>query len=126
MQLFVFVSLLIAVRAVVVPPVDSSGHFHSPLPTDVVPQGKNITINGVLTYVSLPKGRFDRTTAVLMLTGRLVVHNFFFRGLEATCRVDAFGLPSPDNLVRGCQVLYFVFLLFEHPTFKVLVSLHCP
>ncbi|KAJ7928112.1 alpha/beta-hydrolase [Mycena leptocephala] len=68
MQLFVFVSLLIAVRAVVVPPVDSSGHFHSPLPTDVVPQGKNITINGVLTYVSLPKGRFDRTTAVLMLT----------------------------------------------------------
>ncbi|KAJ7816945.1 alpha/beta-hydrolase [Mycena olivaceomarginata] len=79
MQLFAFLSLLTAVRAAVVPAVGSSGHFHSPVPLDAVPQGKNITINGVLTYVSLPKGRFDPTVAVLLLT-------------------DVFGLPSPDNL----------------------------
>ncbi|KAJ7134844.1 alpha/beta-hydrolase [Mycena epipterygia] len=81
MQFLLLLSLLIAVRAVLVPPVDSSGHFHSTAPADGVPQpqGKNITINGVLTYVSLPKGKFDPTTAVVMLT-------------------DVFGLPSPDNL----------------------------
>ncbi|KAF7364991.1 Protein AIM2 [Mycena venus] len=84
MQLFAFISLLTAVRAIVVPAVDSSGHFHSPVPLDVAPQGKNVTINGVLTYVSLPKGKFDPTIAVLMLT-------------------DVFGLPSPDNLVLADQ-----------------------
>ncbi|KAJ6585230.1 hypothetical protein B0H19DRAFT_1108828 [Mycena capillaripes] len=77
MQLFVFLSLLAAAGAVVVPFVDSSGHFHPP--TDIAPRGKNTTINGILTYVSLPKEKFDPTTAVLMLT-------------------DVFGLPSPDNL----------------------------
>ncbi|KAJ7034930.1 alpha/beta-hydrolase [Mycena alexandri] len=45
----------------------------------VEPQGKNITINGVLTYFSLPKQKFDPAKAVLLLT-------------------DVFGLPSPDNL----------------------------
>ncbi|KAJ6585228.1 hypothetical protein B0H19DRAFT_1250103 [Mycena capillaripes] len=80
MQLFVFLSLLAAARAVVVPAVGTSGHFHSLVPTDVAPRGENITINGVLTYVTLPKGKFDPTTAVVLLT-------------------DIFGLPSPDNLV---------------------------
>ncbi|KAJ6462019.1 hypothetical protein C8R47DRAFT_101851 [Mycena vitilis] len=80
MQLYAFLSLFAVVHAVVVPTVDSSGHFHSQVPSDIAPQGKNITINGVLTYVSLPKGKFDPTKVVLMLT-------------------DVFGLPSPDNLV---------------------------
>ncbi|KAK7048560.1 protein AIM2 [Favolaschia claudopus] len=86
MQLFGFVllSLLSVVRAVVVPAVDSSGHFHSPLALEATPQGKNVTINGILTYVTLPKGRFDPSIAVLLLT-------------------DIFGLPSPDNLVLADQ-----------------------
>ncbi|KAJ7841563.1 hypothetical protein B0H14DRAFT_2586785 [Mycena olivaceomarginata] len=41
------------------------------------PQGKNIT---VLTYVTLPKKKFDPTAAVLLLT-------------------DVLGLPSLDNLL---------------------------
>jgi len=84
MQLFAFLSLLTAVRAAVVPAVGASEHFHSPIPLDAVPQGKNVTINGVLTYVSLPKEKFDPTIAVLLLT-------------------DVFGLPSPDNLVLADQ-----------------------
>ncbi|KAJ7244991.1 alpha/beta-hydrolase [Mycena haematopus] len=83
MQLLGFLSLLTAVRAAVVPAVGASGHFHSSTPL-AVPQGKNITINGVLTYVSLPKRNFDPTIAVLLLT-------------------DVFGLPSPDNLVLADQ-----------------------
>ncbi|KAJ7451555.1 alpha/beta-hydrolase [Mycena latifolia] len=80
MRLFVLLSVLAAANAIVVPQVDSSGHFHSPVPADAVPQGKNITINGVLTYVSLPKNQnFDPATAIVLLT-------------------DVFGLPSPDNL----------------------------
>ncbi|KAF8171933.1 alpha/beta-hydrolase [Mycena galopus ATCC 62051] len=81
MQLWAFLSLLTAVGAAVVP---ASEHPHSSLPLDTIPQGKNITINGVLTYVSLPKENFDPTIAVLMLT-------------------DVFGLPSPDNLVLADQ-----------------------
>ncbi|KAK7033045.1 protein AIM2 [Favolaschia claudopus] len=68
-----------AVRAAVVPAVDPALHVHSS--STAKPQGRNVTINGVLTYVSLPKNRkFDPTTAVLLLT-------------------DVFGLPSPDNLL---------------------------
>ncbi|KAF7374973.1 Protein AIM2 [Mycena sanguinolenta] len=78
MKLLYLVSLLAAARATVVPAVGAEGHFHSAVPSDLEPQGKNVTINGVLTYVSLPKGPFDPTTAVLMLT-------------------DVFGLPSIDN-----------------------------
>ncbi|KAJ7195495.1 alpha/beta-hydrolase [Mycena pura] len=77
-MLLVLLSLLTAIHATVVPLVDSSGHSHSQAPAGTVPQGRNITINGVLTYVTLPK-RFDPTTAVVLLT-------------------DVFGLPSPDNL----------------------------
>ncbi|KAF7346598.1 Protein AIM2 [Mycena sanguinolenta] len=84
MNLFAFLSLLTAVRAAVVPLAAASQHFHSPVPLDAVPQGKNITINGVLTYVTLPKENFDPTIAVLLLT-------------------DVFGLPSPDNLVLADQ-----------------------
>ncbi len=62
---------VVAVNSAVVPAVDTSGHFHATQRTDE-PQGKNITINGVLTYVSLPKGDFDPSTAVLLLTGELV------------------------------------------------------
>jgi len=82
----VLLSFLTAVQAVVVPLVDSSGHFHAPVSAaDAVPQGKNVTINGVLTYVSLPKnGKFDPTAAVVLLT-------------------DVFGLPSPDNLILADQ-----------------------
>ncbi|KAJ7713842.1 hypothetical protein B0H14DRAFT_3171518 [Mycena olivaceomarginata] len=90
MQLFVFLSqaLLAAVRAAVVAAHGSSVHFHSPIP--LAPQGKNITINGVLTYVSLPKGEYDLTVAVLMFIGGLTSHSV----LE-----PPFGnLPSPDNL----------------------------
>ncbi|KAJ6513351.1 alpha/beta-hydrolase [Mycena sanguinolenta] len=78
MKLLHLVSLFAAVRAVVVPAVDAEGHFHSAVPSDLQPQGKNVTINGVLTYVSLPKRPFDPTIAVLMLT-------------------DVFGIPSIDN-----------------------------
>jgi len=84
MQLLGLLSLLTTVQAIVVPAVDSSGHFHSTVATEAVPQGKNITINGVLTYVSLPKSEFDPTTAVLFLT-------------------DVFGLPSVDNLLLADQ-----------------------
>jgi len=85
MQLLGFLSLLTAVQAIVVPAVDSSGHSHSTVSTEAIPQGKNITINGVLTYVSLPKSRkFDPSIAVVMLT-------------------DVFGLPSPDNLLLADQ-----------------------
>ncbi|KAJ6462308.1 alpha/beta-hydrolase [Mycena vulgaris] len=80
----VLLSVFAAAQAIVVPQVGSSGHFHSAVPAAGVPQGKNITINGVLTYVSLPKGKFDPSTAVLLLT-------------------DVFGLPSPDNLLLADQ-----------------------
>ncbi|KAJ7132964.1 alpha/beta-hydrolase [Mycena filopes] len=80
MLLFHLLSLFAGARAVVVPAVQPAGHSQSTISADAVPQGKNITINGVLTYVSLPKQKFDPTTAVLLLT-------------------DVFGLPSPDNLL---------------------------
>jgi len=83
MLLLVLLSLLTAIHATVVPLVDSSGHPHSQAPAGAVPQGRNITINGVLTYVTLPK-RFDSTKAVVLLT-------------------DVFGLPSPDNLLLADQ-----------------------
>ncbi|KAJ7284844.1 chlorocatechol-degradation protein [Mycena rebaudengoi] len=69
-----------AVQSVVVPLVDTLEHFHSAVPNAALPQGKNVTINGVLTYVSLPQRKFDPSVAVLLLT-------------------DVFGLPSPDNLL---------------------------
>ncbi|KAJ6607372.1 alpha/beta-hydrolase [Mycena sp. CBHHK59/15] len=86
MQLLLLVPFVFftAVQSAIVPAVDVSGHFHPTLPNDAVPQGKNITINGVLTYVSLPRGRFDPSTAVVLLT-------------------DVFGLPSPDNLLLADQ-----------------------
>ncbi|KAJ7475685.1 chlorocatechol-degradation protein [Mycena latifolia] len=84
MKLLLYFPLLAAVQAVIVPAVDTSGHFHSPIANAAEPQGKNFTINGVLTYVSLPKKKFDPTTAVLLLT-------------------DVFGLPSPDNLLLADQ-----------------------
>jgi dienelactone hydrolase len=59
--------------------VDVSKHFHTST-VAVTPQGKNETVNGVLTYVSLPKGHFRKDTAILFLT-------------------DVFGLPSVDNLL---------------------------
>ncbi|KAJ6584179.1 hypothetical protein DFH09DRAFT_1308869 [Mycena vulgaris] len=53
----VLLSVFAAAQAIVVPQVGSSGHFHSAVPAAGVPQGKNITINGVLTYVLLAKGK---------------------------------------------------------------------
>jgi len=84
MKVLFLLPFLAAVQAAVVPAVSPEKHFHSTVPSDVEPQGKNITINGVLTYVSLPKKKFDPTTAVLLLT-------------------DVFGLPSPDNLLLADQ-----------------------
>ncbi|KAF8899676.1 Alpha/Beta hydrolase protein [Mucidula mucida] len=43
---------------------------------------KNVTINGVLTYVTLPEGPYDPSVALLFLT-------------------DVYGLPSPDNLTNN-------------------------
>ncbi|KAJ7274490.1 hypothetical protein B0H12DRAFT_1228210 [Mycena haematopus] len=80
MQVLFLVSFFAAVQATVVPPVDTQGHFHFSAPNALQPQGKNVTINGVLTYVSLPKKKFDPSVAVLLLT-------------------NVFGLPSPDNLL---------------------------
>ncbi|KAF9039635.1 alpha/beta-hydrolase [Hymenopellis radicata] len=80
--LLIFLSA-VAVRSAVVPAVGTSGHFLATQSIDE-PQGKNITINGVLTYVSLPKRHFNPRTAVLLLT-------------------DVFGLPSPDNLLLADQ-----------------------
>ncbi|KAF7327594.1 Chlorocatechol-degradation protein [Mycena kentingensis (nom. inval.)] len=71
-----------AAGAVVVPPVDPALHFHSSAVT-AAPLGKNVTINGVLTYVSIPK-KFDPSVAVLLLT-------------------DVFGLASPDNPILADQ-----------------------
>ncbi|KAJ7613160.1 alpha/beta-hydrolase [Roridomyces roridus] len=84
MYLLGALSLLAAVQAVVVPAIGPEGHTHSTLSADAAPQGKNVTINGVLTYVSLPRERFDPSIAVVMLT-------------------DVFGLPSPDNLLLADQ-----------------------
>ncbi|KAJ7158874.1 alpha/beta-hydrolase [Mycena filopes] len=79
MKLLLLLPFLTAVHSAVVPAIDTSGHFHSNPLSAVAPKGKNVTIDGVLTYVSLPK-KFDPTVAVLLLT-------------------DVFGLPSPDNLL---------------------------
>ncbi|KAJ7609901.1 alpha/beta-hydrolase [Roridomyces roridus] len=87
MRLLAITSLALAagVKAVVVPAVAPAGHSHSMIPVETVPLGKNVTINGVLTYVSLPQHKaFDPEVAILMLT-------------------DVFGLPSPDNLVLADQ-----------------------
>jgi hypothetical protein len=116
MQLFVFLSLLAAVRAAVVAALGSSAHFHSPIPLDTTPpQGKNITINGVLTYVSLSKGEYDLTVAVLMFIGRLTSHSVLFSRIWSHFSVDVFGLPSPDNLVGKslAPVLVFFAELFK-------------
>ncbi|KAJ7643940.1 dienelactone hydrolase endo-1,3,1,4-beta-D-glucanase [Roridomyces roridus] len=67
------------VRGIIVPQAEAEAHFHSPVVNAPLPQGKNVTINGVLTYVSLPQA-YDSTQAVLFLT-------------------DVFGLPSLDNLL---------------------------
>jgi hypothetical protein len=58
-----------AVQSVVVPVVDTLEHFHAAVPNAALPKGKNVTINGVLTYVSLPQRKFDPSVAVLLLTG---------------------------------------------------------
>ncbi|KAJ7178605.1 alpha/beta-hydrolase [Mycena crocata] len=79
MKLLVCLSVLTAVHAAIVPAVDPIAHFHSTGAT-AKPKGNNVTINGVLTYVSLPKKKYDPTIALLLLT-------------------DVFGLPSPDNLL---------------------------
>ncbi|KAF8206548.1 hypothetical protein K438DRAFT_1963567 [Mycena galopus ATCC 62051] len=80
MKVLFLLPFFAAVQAGVVPAVDTQEHFHSIVPSAFGPQGKNVTINGVLTYVSLPKEKYDPATAVLLLT-------------------DVFGLPSPDNLL---------------------------
>lgn len=61
-----------AQSAVLVPAVNPANHPQATL-SSLEPQGKNVTINGVLTYVTLPKGRFDEKTAVVLLTGRYSV-----------------------------------------------------
>ncbi|KAJ7127155.1 alpha/beta-hydrolase [Mycena epipterygia] len=83
MKLLFYLPFLAAVQSAIVPAVAPAEHFHS-VGNVLEPQGKNVTINGVLTYVSLPKKRFDPKTAVLLLT-------------------DVFGLPSPDNLLLADQ-----------------------
>ncbi|KAJ7104299.1 alpha/beta-hydrolase [Mycena belliarum] len=80
MKLFLCLLFLAAVQAAIVPAVNPIAHFHPSVLNAAKPRGRNVTINGVLTYVSLPKKKFDKTTAVLLLT-------------------DVFGLPSPDNLL---------------------------
>jgi len=84
MKVLLLLPFLAVVQSAVVPTVDTEAHFHSSFPSAVEPQGKNITINGVLTYFSLPKQKFDPAKAVLLLT-------------------DVFGLPSPDNLLLADQ-----------------------
>ncbi|KAF7298830.1 Protein AIM2 [Mycena indigotica] len=80
----VLLSVLSAVYAAVVPQLGFESHLPSQVAAGVQPLGKNVTINGVLTYVTLPKKKFDPKIAVLLLT-------------------DVFGLPSPDNLVLADQ-----------------------
>ncbi|KAK7039844.1 protein AIM2 [Favolaschia claudopus] len=85
LNILLLLPLLAAVRAATVPAVEPLLHFHSSTPSTAQPQGRNITINGVLTYVSLPKHKlFDPSTALLLLT-------------------DIFGLPSADNLLLADQ-----------------------
>jgi hypothetical protein len=71
---FLLSFLAAAVQAAIVPAVAPKDHFHSAIPSTVAPQGKNVTINGVLTYVSLPKKKFDPTIAVLMLMGEYQIY----------------------------------------------------
>ncbi|KAJ7451538.1 hypothetical protein FB451DRAFT_1186077 [Mycena latifolia] len=79
--------VLAAAQAIVVPQVDFSGHFYSP-----VPQANNITISAVLTYRNR---KFSPATAVVMLTGelkleplllvkKLAATGYCFGGLYAT------------------------------------------
>ncbi|KAJ7773106.1 alpha/beta-hydrolase [Mycena metata] len=82
MKVLLLLPFLAAVQSAVVPAVDTEAHFHSSFPSAVEPQGKNISLNGVLVYETLPQQKLDPTKAVLLLT-------------------DVFGLPSPDNLVRS-------------------------
>ncbi|KAF9015901.1 alpha/beta-hydrolase [Hymenopellis radicata] len=77
---FVVSAALSLVSARALPPVT---HFFD-TKIDVEPKGKNVTINGVLTYVTLPEGRYDPRVALLFLT-------------------DVYGLPSPDNLFLADQ-----------------------
>jgi hypothetical protein len=42
---------------------------HTILDATPTPKGTNETINGILTYVTLPEGQFDNDTAALLLTG---------------------------------------------------------
>ncbi|KAJ7104274.1 chlorocatechol-degradation protein [Mycena belliarum] len=84
MKLFLCLPFLAAVQAAIVPAIDPKAHFHPSVPNAAKPQGKNVTINGVLTYVSLPKTSFDNTTALVLL-------------------LDGFGLPSIDNLILADQ-----------------------
>ncbi|THU98394.1 alpha/beta-hydrolase [Dendrothele bispora CBS 962.96] len=70
-----FLSAL-AVKGVVVPQASVSDHiFAAPA---AVPTGQNVTIAGVNTYVSLPKGDFDKSRAVVIL-------------------MDVFGFGKTDN-----------------------------
>jgi hypothetical protein len=75
MRLVFLLPFLAAVQAAIVPAVAPKDHFHSAIPSTVAPQGKNVTINGVLTYVSLPKKKFDPTIAVLMLMGEYQIYS---------------------------------------------------
>lgn len=76
-QALVAVSLyFVAGRAAIVPAVAPSLHPH-PSATGVEPKGRNVTINGVLTYVSLPKKKkYDESIALLLLTGEQTTHDF--------------------------------------------------
>jgi hypothetical protein len=47
----------------------SENHVHSKLQTQAATAGSITNISNVPTYVSQPQGNFDRTVAVLLLTG---------------------------------------------------------
>ncbi|TFK96117.1 alpha/beta-hydrolase [Pterulicium gracile] len=79
MRFSLTLALPLVVSGAFVPFVEPADHSHSFVQSGVAPRGRNVTINGVLTYVTLPKNKkFDKSKAVVFLT-------------------DVFGLPSIDN-----------------------------
>lgn len=63
------------------------------------PTGKIVSIQGVNTYVALPKSRFDRSKALVILTGNHIANDAFVSLIEYYVAIDIFGLPSVNNLV---------------------------
>jgi hypothetical protein len=109
----VFLSLLAAVRAVVVPALGSSAHFHSPFPLDTaVPQtGQGYYHQWCLNLVRVVAEGKIRCSRRCTDAHRWAENSYsaFFSGIWSHFSEDVFGLPSPDNLVSKSLAPVLVF-----------------